>query len=156
MGLTFRPVRPKEMDILCDLDTTIFGEEDGFTTPDLWEGLEIYFIVTDKIIGSIAFRHHSDVSESYEAKYPYLNNSLYLVSIGILPEKQAKGTGSKAMTWLLDYACGYGFSRIVSNARKSNLPSLRLHLKAGFKITHTIPGYYEKPDEDATIFELKL
>lgn len=164
MEVTVRRVMPDEMDLLCEFDQNIFGN-DGFDTPDLWEGLEIYFILLNQeIVGSLAFRHHSDVSEGYEAEYPYLHNSLYLVSIGILPEKQARGIGSMAMTWLIDYVnkyahsqrAGDGFRRIVSNARKSNLPSLRLHQKFCFEIIRTIPGYYEDPNEDATVFELKL
>src|SRR3990167_6244479 len=149
MLVSFRRVRPDEVDLLCELDVKIFGG-DGFESPEDWEGLEIYFIVTDQevvkiidqqIVGSIAFRHHSDISENHEAEYPHLHNSLYLVSVGILPEKQARGIGSMAMAWIVDYARRYGFSRIVSNARKSNLPSLRLHKKFKFKIIRTIPRY---------------
>lgn len=156
MEINIRRVRPDEMGLLCELDVKIF-DNDGFDTPDLWEGLEIYFIIINqRVVGSLAFRLHSDVSESYEGEYPYLHNSLYLVSIGILPEKQKRGIGSIAMTWIANHARKHGFSRIVSNARKSNLPSLRLHQKLGFEITCTFPGYYKDPDEDATVFELKL
>ena len=98
MQIDIRRVRPDEMGLLCELDIKIF-DGDGFDTPDLWQGLEIYFIVIDqRVVGSLAFRYHSDVSESYEAEYPHLHNSLYLVSIGILSEKQEEGTGSVAMT----------------------------------------------------------
>jgi len=162
--VSFRRVRPDEVDLLCELDVKIFGG-DGFESPEDWEGLEIYFIVTDQevvkiidqqIVGSIAFRHHSDISENYEAEYPHLHNSLYLVSIGILLEKQGGGIGSMAMTWLIEYARKHEFTRIVSNARKSNLPSVKLHRKFGFETTCTIPKYYEKPDEDAVVMELNL
>ncbi len=172
MGVTIRRVEHTEIGLLCELDVKIFSN-DGFESPKDWDGLETYFIVIDQevvgiidqqIIGSIAFRHHSDVSESYEAEYPYLHNSLYLTSIGILPEKQAMGLGSMAMVWLVDYArrygisqrAGDGFRRIVSNARKSNLPSIKLHLRLGFKIIRVIPGYYKDPNGDAIVFELKL
>lgn len=156
MEINIRRVRPDEMGLLCELDVKIF-ENDGFDTPDLWEGLEIYFIVINQqVIGSLAFRLHGDVSESYQGEYPHFHNSLYLVSIGILPEQQMKGIGSIAMTWIIDYGHKYGFSRIVSNARKSNLPSIRLHQKLGFETTRIIPGYYENPDDDAIVFELKL
>ena len=164
MLVSFRRVRPDEVDLLCELDVKIFGG-DGFESPEDWEGLEIYFIVTDQevvkiidqqIVGSIAFRHHSDISENYEAEYPHLHNSLYLVSIGILLEKQGEGIGSIAMTWLIDYARRHGFTKLVSNARKSNLPSIRLHQKFGFETTRIIPEYYERPDEDAIVFELNL
>ena len=156
MEIAIRRVEHTEIGLLCELDVKIFGS-DGFESPKDWEGLEIYFIVIDQqIVGSMAFRHHSDVSGNHEAEYPYLHNSLYLASIGVLPEKQGIGTGSIAMTWLIDYAYRNVFTRIVSNARKSNLSSLRIHQKFGFETTRTITKYYEKPDEDAVVFELNL
>lgn len=156
MDVLIRPVRPEEIEFLCELDGKIFGD-DGFTTPELWEGLEIFFIIVGlTIVGSIALRHNSDVSESYEAEYPYLTGSLYIVSTGILPHWQERGIGKAAKVWQLHYARSREFSRIVTNTRKSNVRSIRLNQKFGLQIIRTIPDYYEEPTEDAVVLELVL
>lgn len=156
MSLQIRRTRSDETDLLCKLDEIIFGEEDGFTTPDLWEGLETFLIFNEgAAIGSIALRHNTDVSEQgYEDDYIERAGSMYLVSIGVLPEWQGNGIGKVAMAWLVDYGREQGFERIVSNARSSNQRSINLHVAIGFRITKTIPNWYGS--EGTEIFELKL
>src|SRR3989338_4087397 len=122
------------------MDIRIFGDEDAFNTPDLWEGLEAFFIVVNGlIVGSTALRHDTDTAENYEADYVDLPGSLYIVSTGILPEWQGKGVGSKAKAWQISYARAYGFAKIVTNARASNMKSVRLNQKFGFQIVQSIP-----------------
>ena len=155
MEITIRRVRPDEMGLLCELDVKIFGDEDAFDTHDLWEGLEAFFIVVDGlIVGSIALRHNTDVAESYESDYVDLPGSLYIVSTGILPEWQGRGIGSKIKAWQIEYAQTSGSVRIVTNARTSNLRSIKLNRKFGLQIIRSIPGWYG--DEDTTVLERKF
>ena len=153
--ITIRRVRPDEMGLLCELDVKIFGDEDAFNTPDLWEGLEAFFVVVNGlIVGSTALRHNTDVAESYEADYAELHGSLYIVSTGIVPEWQGQGIGSKVKEWQVDYAQAHRFARIVTNARTSNTRSIKLNQKLGFQIIQSIPGWYG--DESTVVLERKL
>lgn len=154
MQINIRRVRPDEMGLLCELDEKIF-DEDAFRTPDLWEGLEAFFIEADgSIVGSTALRHNTDIAESYDADYVDLPGSIYIVSTGLLPEWQRKGIGSKIKAWQIKHAQTCGFARIVTNARSSNAGSIRLNQKFDFQIIRSIPGWYG--DEDTVVMELML
>lgn len=154
MEITIRRVWPDEMGLLCELDVRIF-DKDAFNTPDLWKGLETFFIlVNGSIVGSIALRHNTNVAENYEADYFNRPGSLYIVSTGVVPEWQARGIGNKAKEWEINYAQTAGFSRIVTNARASNVRSIKLNEKFGFQITRVIPNWYG--DEDTVVLERKL
>lgn len=156
MDISIRRTRPDELDIMCKLDLAIFGEEDAFDTPDLWEGLETFLILYDDIsvVGSAALRHNTSVAVSYEADYLDKLGSLYVVSIGVLHGWQGRGIGTIAMTWLINYGRERGFERIVSNARNSNQQSIDLHIKCNFQVTRTIPNWYG--NESTAVMELKL
>ena len=156
MKIDIRRVRPDEMGLLCELDVKIFGD-DGFDTPELWDGLEMFFIVADdSIVGSTALRHHGDMSDDSAVEYPYLKGSLYIVSTGVLPKWQGKGLGKIVKAWQIDYVRQNGFTRIVTNARVSNFRSIELNKKFGLKTVRTIAGYYENPNEDAVILDLNF
>src|SRR3989344_5704459 len=144
MQINIRRVKPDEMGLLCELDRKIFSEADAFDTPKLWEGLETFFVTNyDIVVGSTALRHDTDVSRrSHEDDYVGCLNSLYIVSTGILPTWQGCGIGSIVKAWQIDYGRRYGFNQIVTNARASNLKSVRLNQKFGFKIVDTVPNWY--------------
>jgi ribosomal protein S18 acetylase RimI-like enzyme len=152
--LTIRLALPEEVSILCDLERKIFGESDGFVTPDLWEGVEAFFIIHgQEIVGSIAFQHNADIGESYDDDCVVCEGTLYLISIGIVPEWQGKGIGTRAKEWELAYARSKRYNRVVANTRLSNKISIHLHLKYGFKVTRIVSNYYEDPTEDAVVLE---
>ena len=155
MEIVIRRARPDEMVLLCELDLAIFGEDDGFNSVDLWDGLATYLILADnKVVGSIAMRLHTDIAESYEADYLDRPGSIYIVSTGILPKWQGKGIGAIAKSFEIDYARKLNFERIVTNARASNIRSIKLNQKFGFQIIRTIAKWHG--DEDAVVLELKL
>jgi len=156
VNITIRRARPDEVSLLCELDVTIFSEEDAFDTPDLWNGLETFLILHEEtVIGSIALKHDAIISEiSSENDYIGCAGYLYIVSTGILPQWQGRGIGDVAKTWEINYAREQGFKRIVTNARVSNHRSINLNRKFGFKITKELPGWYGK--EDAVVMELDL
>ena len=156
MEISIRRVRPDEMGLLCELDTKIF-ESDAFTSLEDWEGLETFFItVKDQVIGSIAFRHNTGISVHYTEEYVDLPGSLYIVSTALLPEWQGRGIGKQAKTWQIEYARKHGFERIVTNARVSNIKSIKLNELFGFEKVRVFSSWYDEPEEDAIVLELKL
>lgn len=138
------------------MDVQVF-ENDAFDTPGLWEDLETFFILADKIIvGSIALRPNTGMTEHYDDDYLPQIGSMYIVSIGLLPAWQDRGIGKQVMKWIVEYARKNNFTVIVSNVRVSNVRSILLHQGASFRISRLIPRYYYEPTEDAVVLELKL
>ena len=155
-SIEVRRVKPDEMGLLCKLDVKIFGSE-GFDSPDDWLGLETFFITIDQqIIGSMALRHDTDVAEHYSHDYRELPGSLYIVSTALLPEWQGHGIGKEAKAWQVRYAKTQGFGRIITNARVSNVRSINLNQRFGFKAIRVIPKWYDEPEEDTLVLELML
>lgn len=155
MKLDIRRAYPVERWILCALDKIIFSEEDAFSNIDDWIGLETFFIlVNNYIVGSIALKSDADVASSWNKEGPKCPGTLYIISTAVAPNWQGQGIGDFAKKWEIEYAKIHNFQRIVTNARASNVKSIRLNQKYGFKIIKTMPNYYG--DEDSLVLELKL
>ena len=145
-------VIPDEVEALLGFDQKVFGSyPDDIFSPEDWEELESYWMIVDgNVIGCTALKRDTDYDE--EAR----PGCLYIESTGILPEYQKKGYGSAMKEWQIAFAKQNGFDLIVTNARKSNVTSIGLNQKYGFKIRAVVPEYYSGPDEAAVVMELEL
>jgi GNAT superfamily N-acetyltransferase len=148
-----RANQPEDPDLLCEMDQRIFSPADCFSDPVLWEEYRSYWIIGDeRRVGSVALGPGLAFSGDPEEdkREP---GSLYLASIGVLPEERRKGASSFALGWIYYFALsgddGCSFRRISSNCRRSNDPSLCLHLKRGFKVLRSVEGFYKDPVEAA-------
>lgn len=153
MTLEFKKaIIPGDLDALCKMDSRIFGEypADLFHA-ETWQELETYWMLCDgERIGCSAFVHHS----AHDGNP--LPGSLYIMTTGVLPEFQGRGFGAKQKAWQIEYARQHGFSRIVTNTRKSNLRMISLNKKFGFQQIKVVPAFYEGPREPAIVMELHL
>lgn len=142
------PARDKAK--LLELEHKIFST-DRF---DAWDGYTVFFVVLGENIaepvGSIAFVPNLTIGKSWDedAKSP---GTLWLVSIGILPEFQGRGIGTDVMRWATSWFRELGFHRLTSNFRVSNLNSRSLHKKCGFQFAEVVPNYYHDPTEHAQV-----
>lgn len=57
----------------------------------------------------------------------------YLHSIGVLPNIQNKGVGSKMMKFIVDFAKGNNFSEVFVITEKGNTRACHVYEKSGFK-----------------------
>jgi ribosomal protein S18 acetylase RimI-like enzyme len=131
---------------------------DWFDQPT-WETYESWWLIVGKRkIGCCAFSRDTDFQEDIhpDKDNPHRRGSLYIASTGILPQFRGKGFGTLLKAWQLSYARYHGFSRIVTNTRKSNKAMIRLNGKFGFKIVRTTPAYYEAPREATVVMERRL
>ncbi|MGA2371629.1 MAG: hypothetical protein ABSG11_13275 [Candidatus Korobacteraceae bacterium] len=64
--------------------------------------------------------------------------------------------GNHMKDWQIQYARERQFKRIVTNARESNVKSIRLNAKFGFQARERISGYYSNPNEAAIVMELEV
>ncbi len=161
MTTNFRKaVLPKEMRSLILFDRKAFHlyPADWFGQEDWNACIPWWMLVEGRKVGCCAFVHHADfwgtLRESQGNRNP--RGSLYIVSTGLLPEFRGMGFGQLLKQWQICYARRHGFTRMVTNSRKSNKAMISLNQKTGFRTVLTIPNYYEHPQEAAVVMELAL
>ena len=135
----------------------MFPPADAFH-PEQWEHLESYWMILDeKRVGCCAFERHADFEEDPGAPLPQRRGSLYIVSTGILEQWRGKGLGDRFKRWQIGWARRHGFTRIVTNSRRSNRAMIRLNQKHGFRVIRLTAGpYYSNPAERAVVMERTL
>jgi ribosomal protein S18 acetylase RimI-like enzyme len=151
---------PKEIRSLIIFDHKAFQKypADWFDQAT-WQATESWWMIGGKRkIGCCAFERHIDFKEDIhpDKDNPHRRGSLYIATTGILPQFRTMGFGTLMKSWQLSYARHHGFSRIVTNTRKSNKVMITLNQKFGFKIIRTTPGYYDSPRESTVVMERRL
>lgn len=155
-----RALTPKEIRSLVIFDHKAFHEypADWFDQ-EVWQTYETWWmIVGRRKIGCCAFIRHVDFEGDIhpDNDTPHRRGSLYIASTGILPQFRGMGYGTLLKAWQLSYARHHGFTRIVTNTRKSNKAMIGLNKKFGFTVIRTTPGYYGSPRELAVVMERRL
>jgi ribosomal protein S18 acetylase RimI-like enzyme len=131
---------------------------DWFDRDDWAEFESWWMIVNKRKVGCCAFTSHVDFQEDIrkDGKNPFRRASLYIVTTGILPRFRGQGFGRMLKCWQISYARYNGFTRIVTNSRKSNKPMIKLNERFDFKVLRTTPNYYDSPRESTVVMELQL
>jgi GNAT superfamily N-acetyltransferase len=152
-----RAILSKELGRLVAFDHRVFPKSDWFTKSD-WANYESYWMIVDGVaIGCCAFEHHVDFQDDSDKENPPRRGSLFIATTGILPSFRGKGFGHLLKSWQIVYAHHHGFTRIVTNHRKSNRPIIELNQKFGFKIIRRPKAqYFEDPPEPTIVMELRL
>jgi ribosomal protein S18 acetylase RimI-like enzyme len=151
---------PRELRSLVIFDHQAFREypADWFDR-EMWLDCEAWWMLIDgKRAGCCAFQRHVDFREDIDRnrRNPRLHGSLYIVTTGIRPQLRASGFGRLLKCWQVSYALHHGFTRIVTNTRKSNHAMIQLNRSFGFKVLRTTPDYYDQPREATVVMELLL
>jgi ribosomal protein S18 acetylase RimI-like enzyme len=147
----------RELKSLVAFDRKVFSAADSFE-PHMWRNyMAFWMLVQGKKIGCCAFEENVDFSEdsSNEETNAPLRRSLYIATTGILRDYQGKGFGSLMKAWQISYARHYGFTRLVTNMRKSNASIIGLSKKYGFKRLRIVSRYYSD-GEAALVMERRL
>ncbi len=153
-----KSVLPGEMRDLRAFDRKVFSKADLFTTQE-WAEYESFWMIVDRtVVGCSAFQLNVDFKEDVrkDETNPPMKGSVYIATTGILPAFQRKGMGALLKSWQIAFAKHHGFSRIVTNTRKSNIPMILLNNRFGFQIIRTTSKYYTGPVEATVVMELKL
>lgn len=155
-----RALIPKELRSLVTFDHKAFQDHPGdWFERDVWRHCEAWWMIVDKRkAGCCAFQPHVDFQEDIRDDFlnPVRNGSLYVVSTGILPSFQGTGLGQLMKAWQVSYAKLNGFTRIVTNTRKSNKRMIALNRKFDFTVLRTTPRYYANPMESTVVMELAI
>jgi len=161
MNVHFRKANtPAELRSLVIFDRKAFSQYpgDSFRRDD-WLAYECWWmLIDDRKIGCCAFEPNVDFQDDLrdDGENPALDGSLYIASTGILPELRGNGLGSLLKSWQISYAHLHGYTRIVTNTRKSNKAMIGLNKKFGFKVIRTTPSYYDDPPEATVVMERRL
>ena len=155
-----KAVLAEELRSLLIFDRKAFDRypADWFHAED-WGRFEAWWlIVNGRKIGCSAFERHVDFQGDIreDGDNPRLRNSLYIATTGILPSFRGLGFGTLFKAWQISFAHIHGFTRIVTNTRKSNAPMIGLNTKFGFKVVRSTPRYYDAPRESTVVMELRL
>jgi GNAT superfamily N-acetyltransferase len=150
-------ILPGEKKRLVAFDHKVFRRADWFHS-DAWDRYESYWMVVNgRRVGCCAFERAADFETDPDKDSAPRSGSLYIASTGILPQYRGKGFGVRFKRWQIAWARRHGFTRIVTNCRKSNRAIIRLNEKFGFNILKTTAdNYYHRPPEPAVVMELKL
>lgn len=79
--------------------------------------------------------------------------NLELLKIGVYPEFQKQGIGTRLLDAVLVEGVKRGCSRCFLEVRKSNQSAIQFYYDRQFKIAGERIGYYTEPVEDAWIME---
>jgi RimJ/RimL family protein N-acetyltransferase len=152
----------KVIKALADIDARIFPHKADLFSKKDWQYFrkifEFFWITANGVIvGSV----HLGPNLEWEEDLPTERRGcLYFAGLGILPEFRCKKVTKEIFTflsgWQVDYARAHGFERIVATIRKSNTNMIRICEKSGFRITHEVPDFWERPNEPAVILEFTL
>jgi len=81
---------------------------------------------------------------------------LELLKIGVAPEFQRAGLGTRLLDETLTEGKRRNCERCFLEVRKSNQKAIQFYLAHGFLATGTRPRYYSNPVEDALIMERQI
>ncbi len=83
-----------------------------------------------------------------------LSGELELHKITVAAAWQRQGLASRLLDFFIGTGRSWGSERAVLEVRASNGPAIRLYEKHAFRLVGKRSGYYERPVEDALVFEL--
>ncbi|MBZ5604100.1 MAG: GNAT family N-acetyltransferase [Acidobacteriia bacterium] len=151
-----RAVLPRDLRALVAFDHRVFPQPDWFPA-EAWSEYESFWLIVERRrIGCCTFGEHIDFQHDLRGIDPRLRGTLYVASTGILPAFRGAGFGHLLKAWQVAYARHGGFSRVVTNTRKSNRAMIALNKTFGFRAIRTTPHYYMDPDEPTVVMELLL
>ena len=78
----------------------------------------------------------------------------HLVLLAVQPGWRRAGLGTQLLKWQLEAAQIAGTTDMTLELRSSNMAARAFYQDAGFLLTRTVPGYYNK-QEDALRYRLK-
>jgi len=80
----------------------------------------------------------------------------HLLNITVRPELRGKGTGSALLKNALEELKSIMPNvNLTLEVREANMPAIKLYEKFGFRIIGRRKKYYQKPDDDALLMELR-
>jgi ribosomal-protein-alanine acetyltransferase len=119
---------------------------DGYFSDELTNPLSSFWIAveaaSDRVIGFMVFW--------------VIDGMIELHQIAVSSDEKRRGVASELLRFLLRMAREWGIDSVYLEVRQSNAAAIGLYEKFGFRKTGQRKGYYRNPEEDASLFSLRL
>ena len=132
-----------------DIDSLVAVEEECFSMPwskqafmDSYALPYTYFFVAEK---------HEEIA-GYIGVYK-LGDEADITNVAVASIYRRKGVADKLLGAVCDFAKNQSIAQITLEVRESNIPAIKLYEKHGFKRVGVRKNFYEKPVEDAIIYQ---
>lgn len=138
------PLSAERLPEVMAIEAEAFGE-DAWSQQSFRQGMMqraghyIAAIGEGKLLGYMGFSH---VFEEME-----------LLTVAVAKSARRSGVGRQMIKYLLDYAKEHHAERILLEVRASNAAAMGLYESFGFEKIGMRKGYYQKPKEDAILYE---
>jgi [ribosomal protein S18]-alanine N-acetyltransferase len=146
--IRIRKAKIGDIDSISDIDTRQF--------PDPWK--INHFI--DELSHNISFFY---VAEEVNSKtiMGYINfwiveETLELHKVAVSEDFTGKGIGKRLFLFMLETAKNKNVEELFLEVRKSNTAAIKLYKSFGFQLIDVRKNYYSEPQEDASIYKLRL
>ena len=134
-----------------DLDDVAGIERDSFSTPWSRKAFDdalndrnyIFYVARDdkKVIGTAGLIVSFDEAD--------------VTNVAVDKNYRGMGIATELIRTLLDKGISEGIKTFTLEVRESNSPAIVLYEKAGFVFIGKRPGFYDKPREDALMYQKK-
>lgn len=138
------PLSAERLPEVMAIEAEAFGA-DAWSQESFRQGMEqqvgkyIAAVQEEKLLGYMGFSH---IFEDIE-----------LLTVAVAKAARRNGVGRQMMAYLLDYAKRHHAERILLEVRASNGAAMGLYESFGFEKIGIRRGYYQKPKEDALLYE---
>ena len=132
-----------------DIDSLVIIEEECFSLP--WSKKAFQ----ESYVKDYAYFFVAEIDKEivgYVGLYK-MGNDGYITNIVISSLHRRKGIGYKLMSSVLDFAKRENMEHITLEVRESNIPAIALYEKLGFVKVGIRKDFYEKPVENAIIYQ---
>ena len=132
-----------------DIDSLVIIEEECFSLP--WSKKAFQ----ESYVKDYAYFFVAEIDKEivgYVGLYK-MGNDGDITNIGISSLHRRKGIGYKIMSSVLDFAKRENMEHITLEVRESNIPAIALYEKLGFVKVGIRKDFYEKPVENAIIYQ---
>lgn len=132
-----------------DIDSLVIIEEECFSLP--WSKRAFQ----ESYVKDYAYFFVAEIDKEivgYVGLYK-MGNDGDITNIGISSLHRRKGIGYKLMSSVLDFAKRENMEHITLEVRESNIPAIALYEKLGFVKVGIRKDFYEKPVENAIIYQ---
>ena len=132
-----------------DIDSLVIIEEECFSLP--WSKKAFQ----ESYVKDYAYFFVAEIDKEivgYVGLYK-MGNDGDITNIGIFSLHRRKGIGYKLMSSVLDFAKRENMEHITLEVRESNIPAIALYEKLGFVKVGIRKDFYEKPVENAIIYQ---
>ncbi len=146
MNIKFRNITPEDASIISEFEKKIFGTcTDKESYKKLCQRKENIYVMAEDNRNAIAY---CTITALYE--------TADLCNIAVKEEYRRLHIASGLLSECIIRCKRLGVTRILLEARESNLPALNFYKKMDFMEIGIRKGYYKEPCEDAVIMEKML